>query len=163
MSTAPELNVTGLLGYKLKKTQHALRLQMDEALRQLDLTTPQYAVLSQLELRPGFSNAALARSSFITAQTMHGIISNVEKRELVKRTSNPLHGRILCTELTKKGRKIVQQAHELIKKIESNMTSTISKENQALLEKLLIECFNNLNNSKIVLFILITTELIQCC
>ncbi len=144
MSTGKDLNVTGLLGYKLKQTQHALRLHMDEALRTLDLTTPQYAVLAQLELRPGISNAALARTSFITAQTMHGIVSNLEKRNLVKRKNDPLHGRILCTELTKQGIKVVQQAHEIIKKIELNMTSTMSKESKILLEKLLIECFNNL-------------------
>jgi len=145
MSISKEINVTGLLGYKLKQTQHSLRLRMDEALRTLDLTTPQYSVLAQLELRPGISNAALARSSFITAQTMHGIVSNLEKRNLVKRKSDPQHGRILCTELTKKGMKVVQQAHNIISKVEASMTSTITEDNKVLLEKLLLECFNNLH------------------
>lgn len=144
MSTSKEINVAGLLGYKLKQTQHSLRLHMDKALRGLDLTTPQYAVLAQLEIRPGVSNAALARSAFITAQTMHGIVSNLEKRHLVKRKSDPQHGRILCTELTKQGHKIVQEAHNIIRKIEANMTSTITEDNKVLLEKLLLECFNNL-------------------
>jgi len=150
MSRDKELGVKGLLGYKLKKTQHALRLHMDEALETLELTTPQYAVLAQLELRPGISNAALARSSFITAQTMHGIVSNLEKRELIQRKSNPDHGRILCAELTKKGMKIVHQAHKIISKVEANMTSTITEDNKALLEKLLLECFNNLQPHKMV-------------
>ena len=148
MSTSKEINVSGLLGYKLKQTQHALRLHMDEALTILELTTPQYAVLAQLELKPGLSNASLARSSFITAQTMHGIVYNLEKRELVKRKSNVSHGRILCTELTDQGRKIVQKAHKIISKVEAIMTSTMSEENKALLEKLLVECFNNLQHQK---------------
>ncbi|ETZ07779.1 hypothetical protein P618_200020 [Holospora obtusa F1] len=46
ISKDKEVGVKNLLGYKLKKTQHALRLQMDEALRTLDLTTPQYEVLA---------------------------------------------------------------------------------------------------------------------
>lgn len=146
MSIDKELNVAELLGYKLKQTQHALRLRMDEVLTSLDLTTPQYAVLAQLELRPGISNAALARSSFITAQTMHGIVSNLEKRNLVKRKADPEHGRILRTELTQQGSKVVKQAHELIYTIESRMTATISTDHQVLLEKLLRECFNNLNS-----------------
>lgn len=146
MSTNKDLNVTGLLGYKLKQTQHALRLHMDEALRILDLTTPQYAVLAQLELRPGISNATLARSAFITAQTMHGIVSNLEKRGLVKRKSDPHHGRILCTELTNQGSKVIKQAHELIQKVESRMTTTMSEYHKVLLEKLLLECFNQLNS-----------------
>ena len=135
---------TKSLAYKLKQTQHALRLHMDKALRSLELTTPQYAVLAQLELRPGISNAALARFAFISAQTMHGIISNLEKRNLVVRENDPEHGRILCTELTKQGSKIVKRAHEVIQKVESRMTATISEEQKALFEKLLLECFNNL-------------------
>jgi len=146
MSMGEEIGVKGLLGYKLKKTQHALRLHMDEALRALDLTTPQYAVLAQLELKPGISNAALARSSFITAQTMHGIVSNLEKRQLVQRKSDASHGRILCAELTDQGHKVVKQAHDMIRVVESRMLATVSEDHKVLLEKLLLECFNNLNN-----------------
>jgi DNA-binding MarR family transcriptional regulator len=146
MSSDKEIGVKSLLGYKLKKTQHALRLHMDEALRTLDLTTPQYAVLAQLELNPGASNAALARSAFITAQTMHGIVSNLEKRGLVERKNDASHGRILCTELTDQGHKVVTNAHDMIRDVEARMLATVSEEDKALLEKLLLECFNNLNN-----------------
>ena len=144
MSIDKEVGVRSLLGYKLKKTQHALRLHMDEALRTLDLTTPQYAVLAQLELKPGASNAALARSAFITAQTMHGIVSNLEKRGLVERKNDTSHGRILCTELTDQGHKIVARAHDMIRDVEARMLATVSDDHKALLEKLLLECFNNL-------------------
>jgi len=144
MSRDKEIGVSSLLGYKLKKTQHALRLHMDEALRALDLTTPQYAVLAQLELQPGASNAALARAAFITAQTMHGIVSNLEKRGLIQRKSDVSHGRILPTELTDQGHKIVARAHHMIRDVEARMLSTVSGEHKVLLEKLLLECFNNL-------------------
>jgi DNA-binding MarR family transcriptional regulator len=148
MSIDKEMGVTSLLGYKLKKTQHALRLHMDEALRALDLTTPQYAVLAQLELKPGASNAALARSAFITAQTMHGIVSNLEKRGLIQRKNDASHGRILCTELTSQGQEVVTQAHNIISKVEASMTSSITEDNKVLLEKLLLECFNNLHTNR---------------
>lgn len=151
MSTYKDMNVTGLIGYKLKQAQHILRTHMDEALRTLNLTTPQYSVLAQLELRPGISNAALARASFITAQTMHGIVSNLEKNNLVTREQSPQHGRILCTELTKQGLKVVQRAHKIISKVEASMTSTMTENTRFLLEKLLIECFNNLNIDRMAL------------
>lgn len=144
MSIDKEAGVKSLLGYKLKKTQHALRLHMDEALRALDLTTPQYAVLAQLELNPGASNAALARSAFITAQTMHGIVSNLEKRGLIQRKNDVSNGRILCTELTSQGQEVVKQAHDMIRAVEERMLATVSREHKVLLEKLLLECFNNL-------------------
>lgn len=117
---------------------------MDDALRLLDLTTPQYAVLAQLELKPGISNAALARSAFITAQTMHGIVSNLEKRGLIQRKGNTSHGRILCTELTDQGLRVVEQAHDMIRTVEARMLATVSADHKALLENLLLECFNNL-------------------
>jgi DNA-binding MarR family transcriptional regulator len=149
MSTSENMNVKGLLGYKLKKTQHALRLHMDEALRAINLTTPQYSVLAQLELEGKISNAELARRSFITAQTMHAIVSNLENRDLVKRESATSHGRILCIELTIEGHKIVVQAHELIIVVEARMLSTINKENKVLLEQLLLECFINLKDDEV--------------
>ena len=140
-----EINVTGLLGYRLKQTQHALRLHMDEALGSLNLTTPQYAVLAQLELKPGISNATLARASFITPQTMHGIVANLEKRKLIIRKKDSQHGRILCTALTDAGHQIVQKAHQMIKEVEAIMTSTMTDQDKSLLENFLTECFNNLN------------------
>jgi DNA-binding MarR family transcriptional regulator len=147
MSTPKNMNVEGLLGYRLKKTQHALRIAMDEALKSIELTTPGYAVLAQLELENGISNAELARRSFITAQTMHGIVSNLERRALIKRKSSNSHGRILLLELTKKGRNIVSSAHEIIGVVETRMLSTIKDEHKVQLESLLLECFNNLNNA----------------
>ena len=135
------------LSYKLKQTQHTLRIYMDNALKSLELTTPQYAVLSQLELNPGISNAALARASFVTAQTMHGIISNLERDNLLSRKPDPLHGRIRRTELTKKGLKTVQQAHIIINKLEKTMTHKMSQKNKLLLSKLLFECIENLSAS----------------
>ncbi len=145
MSTSKNMNVENLLSYMLKKTQHMLRMRMDEALRSLDLTTPQYSVLAQLELNPGISNAALARSSFITAQTMHGIVSNLEKNNLIKRKSDPQHGRILCAVLTTHGADLVQQAHTIIRKVETRMTASMTADHQNLLEKMLTACFDNLN------------------
>jgi len=132
------------LGYKLKVAQHALRLEMDNALKALDLNTPQYAVLSHLEMAPGISNADLARASFVTPQTMHGLISNLEKNKLIKRKRDPQHGRIQCTELTAKGEKLVKQARTIVQAAEQKMTSSISKTALLQLDKILTQCIENL-------------------
>jgi len=118
---------------------------MDEALRELELTTPQYSVLAQAELSPGISNAVLARSAFITPQTMHAIVSNLEKRGLLERKRG--HGRNLCTQLTAQGHSTVAKAHDIIRAIELRMVSTVNESDKLLLEKLLLECFNNLNKN----------------
>lgn len=147
MSTIQGTEITGI-GYKLKQAQHVLRIHMDDALKPLGLTTPQYAVLSQLEVNPGISNASLARASFVTAQTMHGIVSNLEKNNLLKRKADPQHGRILCAALTKQGEKVVKRAHTLIKEVEESMMRSLSNKNKTLFEKLLVECVNNLDEAE---------------
>ena len=132
------------LGYKLKKAQHALRLHMDDALKEVNLTTPQYAVLSQLELETGLSNAELARRSFITAQTMHGIVANLEKRGLIKRINSMTHGRILSTALTDTGRNVVRKSHDLIKAIEKKMTSSMDQRQIQDFDKMLSQCLEKM-------------------
>lgn len=114
------------LGYAVKRVQHALRTRVDEALRPLGLTAPQYAVLSAIELDPGISNAALARAAFVTPQTMQGIVSNLERSGLLRRTADPAHGRILRGELTPRGRKALGQAHALVTEIEAAIVASLS-------------------------------------
>ena len=62
------------LGYKLKELQTALRARMDEALRPMGLTAPQYACLELLHRDPGASASDLARGAFVTRQTMSSLL-----------------------------------------------------------------------------------------
>ena len=128
------------LGYVLKRAQHALRLRMDEALLPLALTTPQYSVLSAVELVPGISNATLARAAFVTAQTMQGIVANLERRGLLQRTEDPAHGRIRRGELTKQGHSVLARAHQSVTAVESRMLSSLSEKESATLATLLEGC-----------------------
>lgn len=132
------------LGYLLKRAQHALRTQMDEALSPLGITAPQYNVLSAVELQPGISNAALARAAFVTAQSMHGLVANLERIELLQRRPDPSHGRIRRGELTTKGRDHLKQAHALVKAVEVKMTSELGGDEEILLKSLLIRCVQGL-------------------
>jgi DNA-binding MarR family transcriptional regulator len=93
----------GRVGYELKRAQHALRLEMDGALKKVGLTTPQYAALSVMEGEKGLSGASLARRCFVTPQTMNGILVNLEKAGLLERRPHPEHGRVLQAYLTGRG------------------------------------------------------------
>ena len=92
------------VGYQLKRAQHALRIQMDNALREVGLTTPQYAALSAIEETPGLSGNKIARRCFVTPQTMNLILANVESAGLIVRHPHPEYGRILQAYLTQVGR-----------------------------------------------------------
>lgn len=109
------------IGFSLKLAQQALRTHMDTALQQIGLTTPQYAVLTFLEVEPGASNAELARRAFVTPQTMQGILVSLERAGFVKRTPHPEHGRIQTTELTASGRAAQKAASGIVFKAEMRL------------------------------------------
>jgi DNA-binding MarR family transcriptional regulator len=128
------------IGYELKKAQHVLRLRMDEALKELGVTTPQYAALSALAEEPGLSNAGLARRSFVTPQTMNQILARLEEAGLVERRPHPEHGRVLQAFLTKEGKKLRQDCATRVDAIEGRMVAELSEEERSWLLGMLRRC-----------------------
>lgn len=114
------------VGYELKRAQQALRRAMDDSLRELDLTTPQYAALRALEEAPGASSAELARRSFVTAQTMNAIVAHLERAGLIERHAHPQHGRILSATLTGEGQALAARAHRRVRTIEARMVAPLA-------------------------------------
>ncbi len=136
------------LGYELKRAQQALRNRMDAVLRPMGLTTAQYAVLSALEKEDGASNADLAKAAFVTAQTMHGILTNMERDGLIKRVDDPTHGKILKSQLTIKGRDTLVLAHKIIGEIETILIKTVGKDEADRMAEVLSKCADALGAEK---------------
>jgi DNA-binding MarR family transcriptional regulator len=120
-------------------------MSMDELLEPIGLTVPQYNVLSAVQLQPGISNAALARGAFVTAQSMQGIVANLERLGLLRRKPHPTHGRIRQSELTEKGDVVLAKAHKLLIGVEEAMTSGFKKEEIEALRSLLHRCGENMH------------------
>jgi DNA-binding MarR family transcriptional regulator len=127
------------LGYLLKEVQQLLRNKMDRALASIDLTTPQYAVLAELEQFPGLSNADLARKSFVTPQTMNLIVQKLEERGLIQRTASESHGKILKIATTARGLEHLSRAHEQVFIIEREVFGKLTKQKAAVLGDILRE------------------------
>ena len=136
------------LGYMLKRAQHAMRTKMDQLLEPFSLTAPQYNVLSAVQLSPGISNAMLARGAFVTAQSMLGIVANLEHIGLIKREAHPTHGRIRRSELTATGSAILEKAHAVLSGIDETMTIGFNNTERKLLRHLLEKCAENLSASR---------------
>jgi DNA-binding MarR family transcriptional regulator len=128
------------VGYELKRVQHDLRLYMDTELRQLNVTTPQYAALSVLAEQPGISNAALARRSFVTPQTMNQVMLRLEAAGLVKRRAHPEHGRVLQAYLTEEGNNLRKECVIRVDALEGRMISGLSEDERLTLLGLLQRC-----------------------
>ena len=121
MSSRP--SVRSRVGYILKQAQHALRVWMDHCLRDLDLTTGQYALMVAVEEASRASGAELARRCFITPQSVTGLITRPLERGLIERAASRTHGRIIEISLTVAGRSRLLKAHAIVNEIEDDMLS----------------------------------------
>lgn len=132
------------LGYALKRAQHALRMSIDNQLQPLGLTTAQYNLLSAVAAEPGISNASLARWAFVTAQSMQGIVANMELQGLLRRVPHPTHGRIRQSELTRAGRDVLAKANKILLGVEERMTEGLSEAEVEVLRCALLRCAENM-------------------
>lgn len=131
-------------GYLVKLVQQLLRQHLDNGLRELGLTAPQYAVLTAIERAPGISNAELARLAFLTPQTMQGILVNLEKLGMIERRPAPDHGRVLRSELTSPGRVALKRAHRIVNDVEQKMLEGLGSQDLGELTRLLSHCATRL-------------------
>jgi DNA-binding MarR family transcriptional regulator len=113
------------VGYVLKQAASALRAAMDEVLRPLGLTVPQYACLELLGQRPGLSNAELARGAFVSRQSMNGVLRGLQDRGLVTRPTSAPHGRARPTELTDAGHRQLRTASTAVRDVERRMLAAL--------------------------------------
>jgi DNA-binding MarR family transcriptional regulator len=136
--------VEDAVGYVLKQAAVALRNGMDEVLRPLHLTVPQYSCLEVLGQRPGLSNAELARSTFVTRQSMNVVLQNLESRGLVTRPATAPHGRELPTVLTVTGQDQLAEASAAVRGVEKKMCAGLTVEQQTALVGILRTFCRNL-------------------
>ena len=135
------------IGYRLKEAQSVLRARMDDALRPLGLTTPQYACLELLDRTPGSSNAELARAAFVTRQTMNTLLRGLSDRGLVSRATQASSGRALPTTLTPEGQRLLTAAAGLIDTIEEQMVSQLHRDQRHTLHESIAACIEALRDS----------------
>jgi len=136
--------VESSVGYVLKQVTVALRAAMDEVLRPLQLTVPQYSCLEVLGQRPGISNAELARATFVTRQSMNVVLQGLEARGLVIRPATAVRGRELPAELTAAGRAQLRSASAAVRAVEKKMCAGLDPARQQALLESLTECVRSL-------------------
>ncbi len=133
-------SVTWHIGYILKQAQHALRTRIDESLRELGLSTAQYALLTALQEAKVASGAELARRCFVTPQTVTGLIAGLVRAGLIVRSPSRHHGRVIETRLTREGKRLFRRARTVVYTIEEDMLSDLSVPERAALEQMLRVC-----------------------
>src|ERR1700689_4305823 len=132
------------VGYLIKRAQLILHNAMADALGPHDLTVTQFAVLTGLHEEPGLSNANLARRAFVTPQSMHAVLLELERLRFVARRPHPQHQRVLQAELTETGRRTLKSANKSVNAIEEQMLRKLSTPARSRLASALTSCIDSL-------------------
>ncbi|MEW2357128.1 MarR family transcriptional regulator [Spirillospora sp. NPDC029432] len=112
--------------YLVKRLELAVRSHLEEVVRPAGVTALQYTALTVLERHDGVSAAQLARSSFVTAQTMADMVRALEKRGLIRREPNPASRRELLILLNDAGRELLAEYAEPVRRVEERMTAELT-------------------------------------
>ena len=128
----------GHLGYLLRQAQTAHRQAMEHALAPLELTPPQFTVLTMLVAYPGASGADLARLSLLTPQTVSVIVANLERMGALVRTPHDTHGRVLQIEVSAKGRQLLARCRTAVGAIEQELAVGLTAVEEAAVRRWLV-------------------------
>ena len=132
------------LSYVIARLDRAVRRGIEEVLEPFGLTVPQFTTLSVLARRSGLSNAQLARRAYITPQSMHEVVRELERGGLLKRRPDPAHRRILRATLTARGRVVLARCEALVAEMEQTMLAALDDERRERLVRDLATCVHAL-------------------
>ena len=132
------------LSYVIARLDRAVRRAIEDCIGPLGLTIPQFTTLSVLLRRSGLSNAQLARRSYITPQSMHDVVLELERRGLVRRKPDPAHRKILRTTLTAEGRRVVTCCEVAVAAMEDRLLADLAPEAREGLIHELAVCIHTL-------------------
>lgn len=127
--------------YLLYITAHAIRSELEKALRPHGLTGIPYSIMGMLHSNGGMSSAAVSRRFFVTPQTMNQTIQSMVQQGWVERHRDPTNARVLILTLTDEGRRLMALADELADEIEEQAFAVLDDAELAMLRKLLSRTF----------------------
>jgi DNA-binding MarR family transcriptional regulator len=125
----------GHLGYLVRQANVAVRAAMEKALSGLDVTPPQFAVLTMIAAYPGLSGADLARLTFLTPQTINVIVRNLEKGGTIEKSAHAVHGRILRLTATPKGQALLRRCRARVMEVEDRIAGLVGRDEEKVVRR----------------------------
>lgn len=132
--------------YAVGNLDRSLRRILVAILRPFEMTVAEYTALSLISRRDGYSNAELARRSFVSPQAMHEMISLLERRGLLERASSESHRSMRHTHLTSQGRDLLERCNVAVDNMEEVMLAGVSSEQRAEMIAILRQSARNLRH-----------------
>jgi len=125
----------GHLGYLLRQASVAARAAMEKVLAELEVTPPQFSVLTMIVAYPGVSGADLARLTFLTPQTINVIVRNLERMGAIAKAADAEHGRILRLTATAKGQVLLKRCRTRVMDVEDRLAGLVGRDEERVVRR----------------------------
>lgn len=134
----PEGALHGILGYRLAQAAVATQAVYERLIAApLDLRPVEFSLLALVVESPGIGPAQLARALAMTKPHMTQCLARLEGRELVRRASSRIDGRVVEVHATAAGKRLAADSLARLREGEAMALSTLSSAERAMLVELL--------------------------
>jgi DNA-binding MarR family transcriptional regulator len=128
----------------MKRLMTGYRTLLEVELERENITLAQLRMLNALNEEPDHSAAALARTCYITPQSMQAIVTRAEKDGLIRRHPSPANRRVLTAQLTDEGRRVLDRCMGLWSVISRDMWADAKLSDLELLNGMLSQAVDRL-------------------
>ena len=125
----------GHLGYLVRQASVAVRAAMEKVLADIDITPPQFSVLTMIVSYPGVSGADLARLTFLTPQTINVIVRNLERMGALRKSADADHGRILRLTATAKGQALLKRCRARVAQVDDRLAALVGRDDEKVVRR----------------------------
>jgi DNA-binding MarR family transcriptional regulator len=118
----------GHLGYLVRQASVAV-------LADIEITPPQFSVLTMIVSYPGVSGADLARLTFLTPQTINVIVRNLERMGAIRKAADAEHGRILRLTATAKGQALLKRCRARVREVDDRLAALVGRDDEKVVRR----------------------------
>jgi len=132
-----------LTGYNASRAAHTMVSHFMRGVRQFDLRTVDFSVLSVMGHQPGVTSRQLCQILNVLPPNMVVLLRDLDKRGLIERTPHPTDGRAMGLSLSASGKALIKKAEKAASDADgqgtAHLTATERKTLVRLLQKIYIK------------------------
>jgi DNA-binding MarR family transcriptional regulator len=130
--------------YLIARTARRYEMDMDQALRRIDMDVPSWRAVMLLHERSPSSVSEIAERSVMRLSTMTRVVQRLEKRGLVTLARRAADARVTDVCITPDGEQVVEQVRSVASRIYNSAFQDFDAEEIQTLNELLRRVFGNL-------------------
>lgn len=132
-----------LLGYNASRASHTMVAHFMRGVRQFDLRTVDFSVLSVMAHQPGVTSRQLCQLLNVLPPNMVVLLRDLDKRGLIERTPHPTDGRAMGLSLSASGKALMKKAEKAASDADAQGTAHLSPAERKTLVRLLQKIYLN--------------------